>query len=434
MTGGLARSIAQAAWVAAFASAAVWSVRVGVADGWARAETPAGLQCALEWTPELAEYHLRLAILIADTDPNRAAAELWRALALKPSETRARIELGLRQEAGGDYAQAEQSLLRAAHADQQYLPRWTLINYYYRRGDTERFWQWARLAAQRIPGDPTPLIRLCGRVVEDGNLMERLASRDPELGAAYLTYLVEGTRADLAGKVAAGVLAANRIEDLPLLMVAFDRMVEQGRSEQALGIWNGLAANRRIPFAALDPAQGRSMTNGDFAVAPASRGFDWRLPGVEGISGSREESPPGLRLTFSGRQPESCEALVEYLPVLDNQGYELQFDYQTAGLPVDSGLAWRLRDANGGLSLELRAAGEARRAAERSADLSADAGTRDRLAFVTPAGCRLVRLALTCQRRPGTTRIEGYIILRRLELARMAQPPSGAGARSRVMK
>ena len=89
-------------------------MRVGVADGWARAETPAGLQCALEWTPELAEYHLRLAILIADTDPNRAAAELWRALALKPSETRARIELGLRQEAGGDYAQAEQSLLRAA--------------------------------------------------------------------------------------------------------------------------------------------------------------------------------------------------------------------------------------------------------------------------------------------------------------------------------
>jgi hypothetical protein len=55
------------------------------------------------------------------------------------------------------------------------------------------------------------------------------------------------------------------------------------------------------------------------------------------------------------------------------------------------------------------------------------------LTFVTPAGCRLVRLALTYQRKLGTTRIEGFIILRRMELVRKAQPPSGAGGRSRVM-
>ena len=53
--------------------------------------------------------------------------------------------------------------------------------------------------------------------------------------------------------------------------------------------------------------------------------------------------------------------------------------------------------------------------------------------FAAPAGCRFVRLALTYQRAMGTTRIEGYMILRRMELARTAQPPSGAGARSRVM-
>jgi len=433
MSGGVVRWIAQSAWVVALAAAAAWSMRVGVADRWAREETSAGLKRALEWTPERAEYHFQLALLLAAREANPSLAELGRAVELKPSDSRSWIEVGLRHEADGEYARAEQCLLRAATEDQQYLPRWTLTNYYYRRGDTQRFWEWARLAAQRIPGDSRPLIRLCGRVVEDGNLMERLASCDADVTAAYLAHLMEVGRGDVAGKVTLKVLAANRIEDLPLLMAAFDRMVVQGRAEQALEIWNGLAAHRRIPFGALDPAQGRSLTNGEFAVAPSSQGFDWWLPGVEGISGSREENPRGLRLTFSGRQPESCEALVEYLPVLENTGYELQFEYQTAGLPTASGLAWELREAMGRRSMMLRGAREESRAAERPEDLSAETAKWGRLEFVTPAGCGLVRLALSYQRTPGTTRIEGFISLRRMELKRTAQLPSGAGPRSRVM-
>ena len=273
MSGGVVRWIAQAAWVVALAAAAAWSVRVGVADGWARKETAAGLTRALEWTPGRAEYHFQLALLLAARDADQSLAELGRAVELKPSDSRSWIELGLRHEADGEYARAEQCLLRAAREDQQYLPRWTLTNYYYRRGDTQRFWEWARLAAQTIPGDSRPLIRLCGRVVEDGNLMERLASCDGDVTAAYLAQLMEVGRGDLAGKVTLKVLEANRIEDLPLLLATFDRMVEQGRAEQALEIWNGLSARHRIPFGALDPAQNRSLTNGEFAVAPSLAGL-----------------------------------------------------------------------------------------------------------------------------------------------------------------
>jgi hypothetical protein len=228
------------------------------------------------------------------------------------------------------------------------------------------------------------------------------------------------------------VLEANRSEDVPLLMTACDRMVEDAQPGQALAIWNQLAAHGRIPFGTLDPAQGRSLTNGEFAIAPTSRGFDWRLPGVEGVSSAREEDQPGLRLTFSGRQPESCEALVQYLPVLEKESFELRFVYQTSGIPAGSGLSWRLTDVNWGRSLVFGKAGEDGKVVGDVTGLSAEVEARGKLAFVAPAGCRFVRLALTYQRATGTTRIEGYIILRRMTLSRTTQLPSEAGGRSRV--
>jgi hypothetical protein len=424
--------MAQVAWLAAFAVAAGWSFLGGGGGVGGGVETVAGTEQAIAWMPQRAEYHVRLAILLTDSDTSRSEAELRRAAALQPADARAWIELGLRHEARGEYAAAEQCLLRAANEDKLYLPRWTLTNYYYRRDETERFWKWAGSAARMIPGDPMPLFRLCGRVVEDGRLMERLAIREPDVRAAYLAYLVGRERVDVAGQATAGVLGANRSEDVPLLLTACDRMMEQARPGQALGIWNQLAAHGRIPFGALDPDRGQSLTNGEFTLAPSSRGFDWRLPGVDGVSSSSEENPPGLRLTFSGRQPESCEALVQYLPVLEREGFELRFVYQTSGIPAGSGLSWGLTEVNGGRSLVLWRAGEDGRVMESAAGLSADVETRGKLAFVAPAGCRFVRLALSYQRATGTTRIEGFIILRRMELARTAQP-SEAGARSRVM-
>jgi len=55
------------------------------------------------------------------------------------------------------------------------------------------------------------------------------------------------------------------------------------------------------------------------------------------------------------------------------------------------------------------------------------------VAFQTPAGGRLVRVALVYQRSLGTTRIEGFLILRNVRVE-AGQPPSGDTPRSRVMK
>ena len=47
----------------------------------------------------------------------------------------------------------------------------------------------------------------------------------------------------------------------------------------------------------------------------------------------------------------------------------------------------------------------------------------ERLSFETPGECSLVRLALRYRRTPGTTRLEGYLVLRNLELKPSAQLP-----------
>ena len=396
-------------WTIAFvglAAASAWSIRVGCADYWARQLTVAAIEKALALTPGQASYYVQLAVLISDDDPKRASEALRRAVALNPSDSRSWIELGLRVEADGNSAAAEQYFLRAAEVDKEYLPKWTLVNYYFRRNEEAKFWFWAKSAAQMLYGDPLPLFRLSGRVVEDGNLIDRLEIRRPDIQAAYLSYLLSQGRLDLIEPALHRLLDQYRESDVPLLLTACDRLIEAKRVEDALAIWNGLAKARKIPYAPLVPRTEKILPNDNFSLAPAVQGFAWRLPTVDGISASREENPPGLRFTFSGEQPENCEPLLRILPVLENTAYEFTATYRTAGIPPDSGLCWRVTDMDGG---NLMGSPES---------LASEDGAQAKVQFIAPPGCRLVRIALGYRRALGTTRIEGSIILREAGLQR----------------
>jgi hypothetical protein len=389
---------------AGFAAAGVWSVRLGWADYWFRRETLAGTQKALAITPGQAAYYYRLALLSSDDHPATAVEALKRAVALNPSDAQSWIDLGLLYEAGGDTARAEQCLVRAVEEDAQYLPKWTLANFYFRRNDPPRFWFWAKRAAAMAYGDPLPLFRLCGQMEEDGKLIDRLAIRNPSVRASYVSYLVGQDRIDLVGPPSQRVLEGNRQDDTPLLLAVCDRLLDRSRVDEALDIWNRLAATHRIPFGARSSTTPSLLVNGAFTVAPTSQGFDWRLPEVDGVSAASEESPGGLRLTFSGRQPERCEVLVQYVPVQEIRKYKLTFRYRTSGIAAGTGLAWRIADRNGGNGLA------------EGRDLSAEEEIHDQVSFDTPPGCRLVRISLLYQRSLGTTRIAGFIVLRSIAL------------------
>jgi tetratricopeptide (TPR) repeat protein len=418
-----ARAVFWVTALAGLAAAAAFSIRLACADAWFRTETIAGTERALALTPDQEAYNVRLALLVSADDPARATAALKRAVALNPRDAQAWIELGLRYEADRNLPLAELSLRRAADESRTYLPRWTLMNYYFRRNDTAQFWFWAKSAVPMIWGDPLPLFQLCGRVAEDGNLIGRLDIRKPELQSAYLSYLLDVGRPDLAGPASRWLLADNLEADVPLLLAASDRLLAGGRTGDARSIWDGLAAAHRAPGGAPKGTAGTLLNNGDFAQSPSGHGFDWHLPELPGISAALEDRPIGLRLTFSADQPETAEPLFQLVPVEENTAYVLRFRYRTSGIGPASGLSWRVGDPNRNATI---AAGDS---------LSSEEQAEERLAFVTPPGCTLVRVALQYQRLPGTTRISGFIVLRNVELLASAQPPSGGPPPpSRVMK
>lgn len=398
---------------AGLAIAGFWSVLVACADYYASQQTVAGIEKALALMPSQSLYHYQLGLLLSDRDPQRAEQALRRSVALSPGNYAAWIGLGLRAEMAGDMSTAERELLRAAEVDKEYLPRWTLANFYFRRNDETRFWLWAKSAAQMLYGDPLPLFHLCGAVVEDGNLLERLDVREPRIQAAYVSYLLNQDRVDLIGPATARLTDQARPDDVPLLLTACDRLLNARNVDGALAIWNRMAAKKSISSLPLSAAAEQVFGNDSFVAPPLSQGFDWRLPVPDGVTVSREEVPPGLRLTFTGRQPEECEPLYRLLPVREKAGYEFGVSYRTYDVPPNTGLTWRVTDA---ISDALLAA---------SGGMASENSARVAVGFVTPAGCRLIKIALAYRRTPGTTRIEGAIAMREAELKRAYPPISG---------
>lgn len=406
-----ARLLTATAALAGLLAAAAFSIRAGFADYQIRQETADATRRAIALVPGQAEYYARLAWLVADDHPRQAADALRRAVALNPSDARSWIELGLIAETAGDPTTSLHCLLHAAEVDHQFLPRWTLANYYFRHDCLPLFWFWTSQAAAMLYGDALPLFRLCAKLEENGNLIDRLQIRHPAVRAQYLSYLLDQHRVDLVGPAVHRLLQDNREADVPLLLTACERLLDARRVDQAVEIWNRLAAATRVPFRSPAGEGPQLLANASFRSPPASLGFDWRLPVVEGISVSREESPLGLRITFSGRQPQECEPLAQLVPVHGNTPYQLAFLFRTQGIPSGAGVRWRIADAIAGTVLQ------------EGPSLASEPETLAHLSFETPQQCRLVRLSLTYRRTPGTTRMEGYLVLRNLALEPLPQLP-----------
>ena len=134
--------------------------------------------------------------------------ELRAALSLNPRLSSVWIHLGLDAEANGNLAEAEKDLLQAARVDRLYLPAWTLANFYFRRGDSVKFWPWAARAAALTFDDYRPLLRLADALeTSPREVTARLAGGAPLL-RAYLDLLIAAQRLDSAQEVA-GLLAAH---------------------------------------------------------------------------------------------------------------------------------------------------------------------------------------------------------------------------------
>jgi hypothetical protein len=371
----LARISAGSALLAIFGIAEYWSLRVAWAGHLA---------------PENAESHLRLAASLGQSgaDPR---PELEQAAALKPDDHRIWLRLAREQEARGDLKATERCLLRAAETSRQFAPRWGLTNFYCRHPDSERFWHWARDALAMAYDDPTPLYRLCRQMPEADDGIERILPDQPRKLAAYLRLLAAENDLARGERVARKLLPVARAEDLPDLLAFCDRSLLALQPDPALRIWNGLGVRGLAPYS------GTFLTNGDFSREPIGGGFDWRVASsLPGVTASRMGGG-GLHITFSGREPENCELLAQWIPpgVGDRC---VRLEYRTSGIAPSSGVRWAVVDAASGKEIA-------------GVPLSSDVWTWTNVRLPP----RLSRIVLSYRRVSGVTRVEGSVELRKVQ-------------------
>lgn len=363
---------------------------------------------AVALKPDNAEYRTWLAEL-QERSGEDPLPMLRQALALKPDDSGILIRLGLLEEAAGDIQQAEGLLLEAARISRKYQPRWTLANFYFRRGDSEPFWRWAREAFAVSYGDRTPLFRLCWNVAPDSSKILREAI--PETRAVRLAWLrfLAGRgqlpdAATLAAELAAG---ASEQEANQLIRIA-DVLLHDGHFGEALSVWNRLCLRELIPSKTINPDTSDVVTNGDFARPTMARGFDWRIPQLEGVFVT--QSPRCWRIALTGGQPERREIVTQAVPLSPAGLYRFYCRYRsrpagTASEAARSGLRWRLRIPGVGVlaeSEELVLAGDEEMSFE----------------FRVPEDVSGAVLSLYHERSSGSMRMEGSVELEEVRLGR----------------
>jgi hypothetical protein len=393
----------QTSCLAALVLGVAWNVRFAVADLLARRNQPDSTRLAMRWMPVNGAYPAQLADEIYALDPVSAKSLLQRAVELNRYDAASWIQLGLLSEAGNDLPGAEGTLLQAASVDATFLPGWSLANFYFRRENTARFWYWAQKAAQMDPDDATPLFRLAWYVSPNAQeIASHLEIKKPLIAVQLVNFLMAQGDAKAVTEAASHLLATNSEGNTQTVLGVCDWLIANKHPDLALPLWNGLAARGQIPYAPVTSTD--TVTNGGFGKSPLSRGFDWHLKTVEGVSSFLNVSPNALGFEFSGDEPDGFLLMDQTVPVEARKNYALVVRYGTTGIAPGSGLEWSVTDERSGVVLA------------RTGSLSADAGGETYACFAAPDGAAFVRVSLLYQRQPGTVRVEGKLALQEVRL------------------
>jgi len=380
----------------------VWNLLFAIADLSARRNQTDGTHLAMRLMPANGAYPAQLADQVYASDPTAAKSLLQRAVRLNRYNASSWIQLGLLSEAGNEIPQAEEALLLAASVDSTFLPSWSLANFYFRQENAARFWYWARRAAQMAPDDATPLFRLAWYLSPDAQEIEnQLQMKRPVIEGQFVNFLITEGDPRAVTEAASHLLRTGSKDSTETLLQACDWLIARKRPDLALPLWNGLANQISYPSLGVDSP----VTNAKFERSPTSRGFDWHLMTVDGVSSFLNVSPNTLGFEFSGEEPDSFTLMNQTAPVQAQKEYALAVDYGSSGIAQDSGIEWLVTDERTGAVLA------------RTASLSAEAGGIAKACFTAPEGTAFVNLSLLYQRRPGTVRVEGKLSLKAVKLS-----------------
>jgi hypothetical protein len=373
--------------------AACLSIRGALAD-------TSSLRCAIRLDPGNARLHLALAEQL-DLSGLDARPALQQAAGLDPYLASSWIALGLLAEGRGDERAAEASLLHAARVNRQLLPRKALMGYYYRRNLPDPFWHWARKSFEVAYGDSTDLFDLCWEMANSPlEIYARAVPPRRDVLRAYIRYLLDHRSAADAEQPVLDLLTQALPEDRDLAVSYCDRLLPDSPSAAAR-IWNAACRHALLPYPPFAEGPGTVIVNPEFRYPLLGKAFDWKVAAFPALA-SVVLPAGGIELSLNGRQPEDFQLLTQ-LVSLPAGRRQLYVEYQTAGLPAPTGLAWLLEDANTHQPLAI------------TPIPPSSSWARQFVAVDLPQP-RICTVSLLYRRPVGSTRAEGQLSLRKVGL------------------
>jgi hypothetical protein len=375
----------------------VRTAEIGWAEHLARPDRVDAFERALRLTPENADFHARIATL----DPAREE-ELNQAIALNPNEPSWWIMRAVGLEQAGDPGEAEKGFRQATLAGDYFVPWWSLAAFYYRQQDARNFIPAAHHALSVGTGDAESIFRMA----ENLKIPAETAAQQlvPDLSKpleAWLGYALKEGNLDDALSAAIRLTRTGSAASRNSLLATCEALFAAGRASDAVTLWNSAIQRHWMQMTLLDPAAGKSLNDGSFTYPRLQAGFDWKVPAPNSVAVTPIDRG-GMRFEFDGRQPEICELLSQYIPLLPGRKYQLTTRFRTRGIAPESGLNWIIL-AN-------------HKASANSPSLSSDSDGEQVASFESPREPAPVQLVLSYARRPGTTRIEGELRIESVSL------------------
>ena len=331
---------------------------------------PAQVQQAIDLDPILPDpYLLRAEILELHALDSR---EAWsQAARIAPRDPEPYIRRALASEQHGELELAERLLLQAESLHATWYPRWTLANFYARRGNSQAALHWARLCAQRASGDLRPLFVLIESLgVPQSAAPSYFPPQNREVLAAYLDYRARHPQTE--GLEAAAERLLDAIPSHPrgwpgldidpwamilrpgsaryyplsesersVLFLAWTRLVDNSLGRRAVQFQNQLAA--RFPNLVRGWTPDRPIPADGFEPLPAGNPFDWRRAQSEAIRIDSDATHQQLTVSLSGAQPERAELLSRLVFLEAKTRYRFQVETQCLHAANCLGLRWELR-------------------------------------------------------------------------------------------
>jgi hypothetical protein len=374
----------------------VYTCLLGIWESWkiARSDelffqgTAESVRASINLEPDCWWCYVQLARL----DDSSAKQSLETSLRLNRYNSDAAIDLGLRYESDGELHRAEELLLQASEVDRTYVPRWSLANFYFRRDNFPAFWTWIRRATETPAEDIGALFELCWQISPDPKAIEaNIVEDNPDVARQYIVFLIGKGRPAAAVDPALTLLRTGSQEsDQPLLFTLLGSLIHANDPIDASALWNRLIHLRWIVADTSFP------NNPQFAREPLPVNFDWDFPEYSGLHSWPGSS--GLETEFTGDEPENC-VIAEQTVYLPPGDYSLESFYRTRNISPDTGIQWLIFEARSDTIVA------------SSASLSSDKPSRVVLPFVVKPDEQLLRLRLIYNRKVGTSRVSGTLVV-----------------------